>query len=99
VELLVPPDAYPLLAPALRRPISANLRVVLWSTSPVDLGFHEVGVVQGDHAWPGMPIIAVFDEESAIIGARSGNAVTGHWSSAASFVAAAGLALERFTSS
>lgn len=98
VELLVPPDAYPLLAPSLRRPVAADLRVVLWSTSPVDLGFHEVGVVPGDHAWPGMPIIAVFDGQSAVIGARSGHEVRGHWSSAASFVAAAGLALERFTS-
>jgi hypothetical protein len=49
--------------------------------------------------WPGMPIIAVFDEQSAIIGARSGNEVTGHWSSAPAFVAAARLALERFTHS
>jgi hypothetical protein len=99
VAMLLPPDAYPLMAPALRRPVSAGLPMELWSTGPVELGFHEVGVARGDHAWPGMPIIAVFDERSAIIGARSGQEVSGHWSSAPSFVAAAGLALRQFTQS
>src|SRR5919112_2280057 len=60
VAMLLPPDAYPLLAPALRRPVSAGVPVELWSTSPVDLGFHEVGVAR-EQAWPGMPIIGVFD--------------------------------------
>jgi sugar-specific transcriptional regulator TrmB len=97
VGLLVPPDAYPLLAPALRRPVSAGLPVSLWSTGPVDLGFSEVGVVRGDHRWPGMPIIAVVDDRSAIVGTRNGSDVQGHWSSAPSFIAAARLALERFS--
>jgi len=46
-----------------------------------------------------MPIIAVFDERNAIIGARSSQEVSGHWSSAPSFVAAAALALAQFTQS
>jgi len=97
VELLVPPDAYPLLAPALRRPVSSGIPVSLWSNGSVDLGFHEVEVVSGEHRWPGMPVIAVVDDRSAILGARNGNDVHGYWSSAPPFIAAARLALERFS--
>jgi sugar-specific transcriptional regulator TrmB len=97
--LLVPPDAYPLLAPALRRPISAGVPVSLWSTSPAELGFAEVGVVSQTHGWPGMPVISVVDDHSAIVGARQGSEVRGHWSTAPAFVAAARLALERFGTS
>jgi HTH-type transcriptional regulator, sugar sensing transcriptional regulator len=96
VGLLAPPDAFPLLAPALRRPISAGLPVSLWSTGPVGLGFASVELVSGDHGWPGMPIIAVVDDRSAIVGFRQGNEVRGHWSTAPAFVAAARLALEQF---
>ena len=96
VGLLAPPDAFPLLAPALRRPVSAGLPVSLWSTGPVELGFAPVELVSGDHGWPGMPIIAVVDDHSAILGFRQGNEVRGHWSTAPAFVAAARLALEQF---
>ena len=96
VGLLAPPDAFPLLAPALRRPVSAGLPVSLWSTGPVDLGFASVELVSGNHGWPGMPIIAVVDDRSAILGFRQGNEVRGHWSTAPAFVAAARLALEQF---
>jgi HTH-type transcriptional regulator, sugar sensing transcriptional regulator len=97
VLLLAPPDAFPLLAPALRRPISAGLPISLWSTSPVALEFGTVKVVGEEHSWPGMPIIAVVDDRSAIVGARRGSEVRGHWSTAPSFVAAARLAIERFS--
>jgi sugar-specific transcriptional regulator TrmB len=97
VELLLPPDAYPLLAPVLRRPIAAGATLALWSTGPVDLGDTAVQQVTADSRWPGMPIIMVVDDRSAIIGARNGNEVQGHWSSAPSFIAAARLALERFS--
>jgi sugar-specific transcriptional regulator TrmB len=96
VGLLAPPDAFPLLAPALRRPVSAGVPVSLWSTGPVDLGFASVELVSGDHGWPGMPIIAVVDNRSAIVGFRQGNEVRGHWSTAPALVAAARLALEQF---
>jgi sugar-specific transcriptional regulator TrmB len=96
VGLLAPPDAFPLLAPALRRPVSAGLPVSLWSTGPVALGFASVELVSGDHGWPGMPIIAVVDDRSAIVGFRQGSEVRGHWSTAPAFVAAARLALEQF---
>jgi sugar-specific transcriptional regulator TrmB len=96
VSLLAPPDAYPLLAPALRRPVSAGLPVSFWSTAPVALGFAEVALVSADHGWPGMPILAVVDERSALVGSREDREVRGHWSTAPPFVAAARLALERF---
>jgi len=96
VALLAPPDAFPLLVPALRRPVAAELPVSLYSTMPVDLEFAEVEVVPEGHAWPGMPIIAVVDDRSAIVAFRQGSEVRGHWSTAPAFVAAARLALERF---
>ncbi len=99
VGLLAPPDAYPLLTPALRRPYSAGVPLSLAATGPVDLGFAPVDVVAGDdHPWPGMPIILVVDDRNAILAARNGSDVRGHWSAAGSFVAAARLALERFRS-
>src|SRR6478609_11446774 len=96
VALLIPADAYPLLAPALRRPYSAGLPLVLCATGPVDLGFAVVEVVRADHPWPGMPIISVVDEQSAIMATRQGAEVRGHWSTATAFVAGARLALEHF---
>jgi sugar-specific transcriptional regulator TrmB len=96
VKLLAPADAFPLLAPALRRPVSAGLSVELFSTAPVDLDFISVEAVSPGHAWPGMPIIALVDDTGALIAARQGHDVHGHWSTAPAFVAAARLTLERF---
>ncbi len=99
VALLLPPDAYPLLAPALRRPFSAGVSLILCSTGPVELGFTNVEIAGGDHrSWPGMPVIAVVDNHSAVIASRQGTEVKGHWSTAPSFVAAARLSVERFRS-
>src|SRR5918993_2326576 len=57
VHLLAPPDAYPLLAPSLRRPYSAGLPLSLAATGPVELGFAPVGHIAPDaRAWPGMPV-------------------------------------------
>jgi sugar-specific transcriptional regulator TrmB len=95
VALLAPPDAFPLLAPALRRPVSSGLPVDLYSTGPVDLAFSSVEVISEGHRWPGMPIISVVDERSALLASRQGNDVRGHWSTAPAFVASARLALER----
>lgn len=96
VALLAPPDAFPLLAPALRRPYSAGIPLVLCATSPVDLGFAVVEVVGGRQPWPGMPIISLVDDRSAIMAAREGSEVRGHWSTAPAFVAGARLALRQF---
>jgi sugar-specific transcriptional regulator TrmB len=96
VDLLAPPDAYPLLAPALRRPLSAGLPVSLWSTAPVtaDVGTQVTAVAE--QPWPGMPILAVIDGRHAIVGSRQGSEVQGYWSSAPPLIAAAGLALAQF---
>lgn len=98
VRLLAPADAYPLLAPALRRPVTAGADVSLYASSTVNLDVAPVQVVSDGHRWPGMPLIAVVDDRSAVIAAREGPDVRGHWSSAPSFVAAARLAIERFVS-
>jgi sugar-specific transcriptional regulator TrmB len=99
VRLLAPPDAFPLLAPALRRPVSAGLSVELFSTSRVAFDFISVEAIPSGHQWPGMPIVAIVDDASALIAARQGNDVHGHWSAAPSFVAAARLTLERLRTS
>jgi sugar-specific transcriptional regulator TrmB len=95
VALLAPPEAFPLLAPALRRPVSSGLPVDLYSTGPVDLAFCSVEVISEGHPWPGIPIISVVDERSALLASRQGSDVRGHWSTAPAFVASARLALER----
>lgn len=95
VLLLAPGDAYPLLAPALRRPFSAGLPLTLCATSPVELGFIEVEVLADTSGWPGMPILAIVDDRSAVMASRSATEVRGHWSTAPTFVAGARLAFER----
>lgn len=95
VALLLPADAYPLLAPALRRPYAGGIALVLCSTAPVTLGFTPVETVD-PLPWPGMPIISVIDDRTAILAAREGNEVRGHWSTSPAFVAGARAALERF---
>jgi hypothetical protein len=55
-----------------------------------------VEMVATAERWPGMPIISVVDDRSAILAARQGADVRGHWSTAPAFVAGARLALERF---
>ncbi len=96
VGLLAPPDAFPLLAPALRRPFSAGVPLTLVASAPVELEFATVDVVANEDRWPGMPIVMVVDDRSAILAARNGSEVRGHWSTAAAFVAAARLVLEHF---
>jgi sugar-specific transcriptional regulator TrmB len=93
VELFLPPDAYPILAPALRRPYAAGIPLILCAPAPVELGFAVVEVVSSHLEWPGMPILSVVDARSAVIASRSGAEVRGHWSTAPAFVAAAHLAI------
>jgi sugar-specific transcriptional regulator TrmB len=92
VEVLAPADAFPLLAPALRRALAAGASLSLRSVGPASLDFSAVTAVEmPDAAWPGTPLVAVVDGRSAVIAARRGPDVTGHWSTAPSFVAAARL--------
>jgi sugar-specific transcriptional regulator TrmB len=87
IQLLVPVDAYPILAPALRRAASAALALDLLAPAPVELGFAPVALA-GPQDWPGEPLLMIVDRRTALIGARLGARVEGHWSTAASFVAA-----------
>jgi sugar-specific transcriptional regulator TrmB len=95
VALLAPVDAYPLLAPALRRAAGAGLTLTLHAPATVELPFAQVEVVGDLTSWPGEPLIAIMDSSGAVIAGREGSAVQGHWSSAPTFVAAAHLTLER----
>jgi HTH-type transcriptional regulator, sugar sensing transcriptional regulator len=96
IGLHAPPDAYPLLAPALRRPYAAGVPLLLSASGPVELGFAAVDHIPTEaDRWPGMPIILVVDDRSAILASRNGAEVRGHWSTAPTFVAGAQLALER----
>jgi sugar-specific transcriptional regulator TrmB len=94
VSLVLPGDAYPILAPALRRPFSAGLPLSLTSSSPIDIGFTPIDVLTDVSGWPGMPILAVVDDRSAVMASRNGPEVRGHWSTAPSFVSGARLAIE-----
>ncbi len=99
VALLAPPEAYPLLAPALRRPAGAGLPLRLLSTAPVSLDFAPVGVVSVSPSWPGAPLISLVDDRTAVLAARQCNDVRGHWSTSPVLVAAARLALDVFEGS
>jgi sugar-specific transcriptional regulator TrmB len=96
VVLLAPPEAYPLLAPALRRPAGAGVPLHLLSTAPVALDFATVTAVGAGAHWPGAPLISVVDERTAVLAARQGIEVRGHWSTSPVLVAAARLALAAF---
>lgn len=100
VELLAPGDAYPLLAPSLRRPAAAGAALSLFAVGAASLDFAPVGEASPEAAaWPGIPLIAVVDGRSAVIAARRGAEVSGHWGTAPAFVAAARLALRQLTGS
>jgi sugar-specific transcriptional regulator TrmB len=99
VLLAAPTEAYPLLVPALRRAVSAGLETVLLAEAPLELPFVQVAELAADVVWPGLPLIAVMDDRSAVLAARDGMDVHGHWSSAPAFVAAALVTFDRFRSS
>ncbi len=95
ISLAAPAEAYPILAPALRRAVSAGLALRLLSEVAVQLGFVEVEALNGGATWPGRPLVAVMDDTSAVIASREGTEVHGHWSSAPTFVAAARITFDR----
>jgi len=95
VDLLAPADAYPLLAPALRRAAGAGLTMSLYAPVEVELPFVQVEAVGEARGWPGAPLIAIMDGAGAVIAARQDSMVQGHWGSAPTFVAAARMTLDR----
>lgn len=100
IRLLAPPDAFPLLAPALRRAVGAGVTVTLASTGPVALDFAPVsgGRAAGAPVWPGTPIVAVVDDARAVLAAATGASVSGYWTSSPPLVAAARVAFDSFRS-
>ncbi|HET8622532.1 MAG TPA: helix-turn-helix domain-containing protein [Gemmatimonadales bacterium] len=89
VALLAPPEAYPLLAPALRRPAGAGVSLRLMATAPVSLDFASVTVAGAGLEWPGAPLVSLVDDRIAVLASRQGNDVRGHWSTSPVLVAAA----------
>jgi sugar-specific transcriptional regulator TrmB len=72
VRLIAPAEAYPILGPALRRAVSAGLEVILCAQAQVQLPFALVEAIPGGHLWPGIPLVALVDQRSALIAARNG---------------------------
>jgi len=95
VELVVPPDAFGSLAPALRRAVGAGVEVRLASTGAAALDFADVTRLGAVDGWPGTPVLAVVDDRSAVLAARRGAEIEGHWSTMPTLVAAARLAIAR----
>lgn len=97
VVLLAPADAYPILAPVLRRAVAAGLAVELYAsgTPPADLAFAEIRMVPEPLEWPGSPLLGVVDGRRAVMATRQGGEVQGHWSSSPAFVATTRAALAR----
>ena len=95
VGLIAPAEAYPLLSPALRRAVSAGLAVTLASQIQVTLDFAPVHAIPIASGWPGLPVVAIVDDRSALLASRNGNEVHGQWSTAATFVAAARIVFDR----
>lgn len=96
VTLVAPADAFPLLTPVLRRVVQAGRNTALWTVGRADaLPFTKVSTVPKGYRWPGMPLVNVVDDRTAVIAARQGSTVHGHWGQAPAFVAAARLSIEQ----
>ena len=95
VALMAPAEAYPLLSPVLRRAVAAGLKVTLCSAGPVELAFAAVETIPEGYEWPGLPLIAIEDDRSALLGSRQGSEVHGHWSTAPAFVQCARIAFDQ----
>jgi sugar-specific transcriptional regulator TrmB len=94
ILLHAPSEAYAPLVPALRKAGGGGVVLSLSATTPVELPFAEVAVVPGTDAWPGQPFLLVVDDRNALLAARDGERVSGHWGTAPTLVAAARLAIE-----
>lgn len=97
VRLVAPSDAFPLLAPVLRRAASQGLSLALASMGEASLDFADILQLETADQWPGEPFLAVMDNRTALVASRRGTEVTGHWSAGPSIVAAATLAFQQLT--
>lgn len=99
IELVAPPDAFPLLAPTLRRAHASGVSLMLSSSGAATLPFAEVRSTIKGYRWPGMPLLAVVDDATAMVAARQGSEVNGYWGRAPAFVASARMSIERLRGS
>jgi len=95
ILLHAPTDAYPPLVPALRKAAGSGVTLSLSAIGAVELPFAQVTAVGTSSAWPGQPFLLVVDARSALLAAREGERVSGHWGTAATLVAATTHAIER----
>ena len=98
ILLHAPPDAYPPLTPALRKAAGGGVTLSLSAGSDVTLPFASVAVVEEPATWPGQPFLLVVDGRSALLAAREGERVHGHWSTAPTLVAATTLTIRQLRS-
>jgi hypothetical protein len=87
------PDAYPALIPSLRKAAGSGVTLSLSASAAVELPFAQVEVVAPNGTWPGQPFLLVVDSRSALLAAREGERVLGHWGTAPTLVAATALAI------
>ena len=92
---MAPADAYTPLVPALRKAAGASLELTLASTGQVSLPFAEVRHLGEPSQWPGDPILAVIDGQQAVVAGRTGDQVSGHWTSSPALVRLAELGLDQ----
>lgn len=95
ILLHAPADAYPPLVPALRKAAGSGVLLSLSAAAPVELPFVSVLVATSAVEWPGQPFLLVVDGRSALLAARDGERVQGHWGTAPTLVAATTLTIER----
>ena len=95
IVLHAPPEAYPPLIPSLRKAASGGVELSLSAPASVELPFAAVEVTETSADWPGQPFLLVVDRKSGLLATKDGERVSGHWGTAPTLVAAAGLAIER----
>lgn len=93
IVLHAPPEAFPPLVPSLRKAAGGGVTLSLSSTAPVELAFASVAVAPEGKAWPGQPFLLVVDGRSALLAARDGERVAGHWGTAPTLIAATTLVI------
>jgi sugar-specific transcriptional regulator TrmB len=93
ILLHAPADAFPPLVPSLRKAAGSGVALSLSATGSVELPFAPVAVIETHPDWPGQPFLMVVDGRSALLAAREGERVQGHWGTAATLVAAATLSI------
>jgi hypothetical protein len=94
VTALLPARAWQMLLPSVRRAASSGVRLQLYSDEPIGLDSSTIEVRSVNGLWPGQPVLAAIDDRVGLLATAQGDRVSGHWSAAATMVAAARLAIQ-----